>query len=119
VHGATGEDFVAVEETLCYLLPQNVVLSLIRRNPGFAAFFYAEISRRLDHFARQRRPDDAESDLRSRVRDARYGSAVLVDGSVTIEAAEHRMRESDINALFVQDGDRLSLITGQHLILRR
>ena len=60
VHGAAGEDFVAAEETLCYLLPQAVVLSLIRRNPGFAAFFYAEISRKLDDFARLR-PGGADS----------------------------------------------------------
>jgi CBS domain-containing protein len=115
VHGAAGEDFVAAEETLCYLLPQAVVLSLIRRNPGFAAFFYAEISRRLDDFAQQQRPGGAESVLRSRVRDARYGPAVMVDGGMTIEAVGHRMRESDINALFVQDGDRRGVVTGMNL----
>src|SRR3712207_956636 len=28
VHGAAGEDFVAAEETLCYLIPSNLVLNL-------------------------------------------------------------------------------------------
>lgn len=114
VHGAAGEDFVAAEETLCYLLPQAVVLSLIRRNPGFAAFFYAEISRKLDAFAQQR-PGGTESVLRARVRDARFGPAVPIDGGATIEAAGHRMRENDINALVVRDGDRLGVVTGMNL----
>jgi CBS domain-containing protein len=114
VHGAAGEDFVAAEETLCYLLPQAVVLSLIRRNPGFAAFFYAEISRKLDDFARQR-PGGADSVLHSRVRDARFGPAILIDGGMTIEAAGHRMREHDINVLLVQDGDRQGVVTGMNL----
>ena len=39
VHGVAGEDFVAAEETLCYLIPGEVVRGLVARNPGFAAFF--------------------------------------------------------------------------------
>ena len=57
VHGAAGEDFVAVEETLCYLVPGRLVLlDLIRRNVAFAAFFYADVSRKLDAFAEAVRP---------------------------------------------------------------
>ena len=52
VHGAAGADFVAVEETLCHLIPRRVVLSLVERNPAFAAFFYAEISRKLEAIAK-------------------------------------------------------------------
>ena len=48
VHGAAGEDYVASEETLCHLIPRDLLLKLIRQNPGFAAFFYADVSRKLD-----------------------------------------------------------------------
>ena len=47
VHGSAGAHFVAAEETLCYLAPKAVILDLIRRNPGFAAFFYSELSHKL------------------------------------------------------------------------
>jgi CBS domain-containing protein len=40
VHGAAGDRFVAAEETLCYLAPKAVVLDLVGRSTGFAAFFY-------------------------------------------------------------------------------
>src|SRR3712207_3327556 len=46
VHGAAGEDYVASEETLCHLIPRDLLLKLIRHNPGFAAFFYADVSRK-------------------------------------------------------------------------
>src|SRR3954471_1644065 len=123
VHGAAGENFVAAEETLCHLIPQPVVQNLIRRNPAFAAFFYSEVSRKLDAFAGQQRSEGFETVLRARVRDARYGAAVFIDGAMTIEDAGRRMRDSDINALFVRDGERVGVVTGMNLskavVLRR
>ena len=123
VHGVAGESFVAVEETLCYLIPRNVVLDLIRRNAAFAAFFYADVSRKLDAFAEQRKTEGVESVLRAHIREARHGGAVFVDGATTIEQAGGCMRDHDINALFVRDGRRVGVITGMNLakavVLRR
>lgn len=123
VHGAAGEDYVAVEETLCHLIPRPVVLDLIRRNPAFAAFFYADVSRKLEAFAQQRKTEGVESVLRARVRDVRYRAAVFVDGGISIEQAGRCMRDNDINALFVRDGQRLGVVTGMNLskavVLRR
>jgi CBS domain-containing protein len=123
VHGAAGEDFVAVEETLCYLIPRSLVLDLIHRNSAFAAFFYADVSRKLEAFADLRKADGMESVLRARVRDARYGSAVFVDGATTIEQAGHCMKDNDINALFVREGEQVGVVTGMNLskaaVLRR
>src|SRR5215207_632688 len=114
VQGAAGENFIAAEETLCHLIPQPIVENLIRRNPAFAAFFYSEVSRKLDAFAEQR-SEGVETVLRARVRDARPGAALFIDGTSTIEDAGHRMRDSDINALFVRDGDRIGVVTGMNL----
>jgi CBS domain-containing protein len=125
VHGAAGEEFRAAEETLCHLIPRELVRGLIARNPGFAAFFYSEISQKLDAFARDRRGGGAvESVLRARVREAAGRSrAVFIDGSETLEAAGHCMAEADTNALFVRDGGRTGVVTGMNLskavVLRR
>jgi CBS domain-containing protein len=115
VHGAAGEDFVAADETLCYLVPRKLVLDLIRRNAPFAAFFYSDVSRKLDAFAQAKKTDGVESVLRARVRDARYGAAVFVDGATTIEQAGRHMRDNDINALFVRDDHRMGVVTGMNL----
>jgi len=84
VHGAAGEDFVATEETLCHLIPRDLLLGLIRRNPAFAAFFYADVSRKLAAFAEARQAEGVESVLRSRIRDARFGAAVFIEANATI-----------------------------------
>jgi CBS domain-containing protein len=123
VHGSASASFVAAEETLCYLLPKPTILQLIQKNQGFAAFFYSELSRRLDAFAGQRNPQGLDSVLRSRIRDARCSKAAFISGGTTIEEAGHAMRENNCNSLFVQDGERTGIVTGMNLskavVLRR
>ena len=114
VHGAAGERFIAAEETLCYLAPRATILTLIQRNPGFAAFFYSEVSRKLEGSRRQD-AGGVDSVLRARVRDARIHPAIFIDGAETIQAAGRLMQERDNNSLFVRNGDRIGIVTGMNL----
>jgi CBS domain-containing protein len=115
VHGSAGSRFIAREETLCYLAPRPTILALIRRNAGFAAFFYSEISHKLDSYSRRQGAEAVQSVMRARVREARTHPAVFIEGSATIEAAGRLMRERDNNALFVRDGTRTGIVTGMNL----
>jgi len=115
VHGAAGEAFVAAGETLCYLIPRALVLDLIARNPGFAAFFYSEVSAKLDAFARAHRAEGVESVLRARVREASRGPALLLDGGAPLTEAAARMQEANINAAYVLDEGRTGVVTGMNL----
>ena len=115
VHGAAGDAFVAAEETLCYLAPKPLILDLIRRNDGFAAFFYSEISHKLASFARIREGEGVDSVLRARVREARLHPAVFIDGTASIAEAGATMRDRDTNALYVNDGGRCGVVTGMNL----
>lgn len=114
VHGPAGTSFVAAEETLCYLLPKAVVIDLIAKNPGFAAFFYSEISRKLRSYDRRDR-EGVDSALRAHVRDVRYHAAIFVDGDLSIQAAGQIMQDRNNNTLFVRDGERVGIVTGANL----
>ncbi len=112
VHGSASANFVATEETLCFLLPRDTILELVKKNQAFAAFFYSDLSRRLDAFAEQRSPQGFESVLRTRVRDARRENAAYIDGSATIEEAGHAMTQhGGCAAMFVKDGERIGVVT--------
>src|SRR5262245_49178127 len=115
VQGAAGASFVAAEETLCYLAPRQLVLDLIRRNAGFAVFFYSEISHKLASAIRFQEAEGVDSVLRARVRDARLHPAVFIDGVTSIETAGVTMRNRDTNALYVRDGGRCGVVTGMNL----
>jgi CBS domain-containing protein len=115
VHGAAGVGFVAAEETLCYLAPKAKVLELIRRNAGFAAFFYSEVSRKLASAMRMREAEGIDSVLTARVRDAQLHPAVFIAGERSIEQAGAAMRDHNTNGLYVLDGNRIGVVTGMNL----
>jgi len=115
VQGQSGHAFRAREETLCYLLPRKAALDLVQSNPRFAAFFYLEISRKLDAIARDEEDSRVGTLMRARLSDVNLHPASFIDAADTIEAAGHRMRDINTNALFVRDGDRVGIITGMNL----
>jgi CBS domain-containing protein len=115
VQGRGVHGFFAREETLCYLLPRAVVLDLIQNNPRFAAFFYQDLSQKLDALAHEEEDSRIGTLMRARVAEMKLHPASFIDADDTIEAAGHRMRAINTNALFVRDGDRTGIITGMNL----
>jgi CBS domain-containing protein len=115
VHGAAGEDFVAAEETLCYLLPRALVLDLIARNAAFAAFFYSEVSAKLNALSTTQRGAGMESVLRARVGEASRGPAIMVESATPLTEVSRRMQEANINAAFVREDGRIGVVTGMNL----
>ncbi len=111
VQGSGSNAFVAREETLCHLLPRKLALRLINRNPRFAAFFYRDISRKIDAAARA--SDDARVSpmMSCRVRDLRLQPPAEIGAEETIEAAARRMSELGAEALLVRDGERVGIVT--------
>lgn len=123
VHDHNGHQFLARDETLCYIIPKAVALKLIKGNPRFAAFFYREISQKLDELANDEEAKRYGSLMHARVSELFLHPPSFVAARDTVEAAGHLMHEIDSNALFVRDGERIGIITGMNLskavVLRR
>ncbi len=115
VHGGAGARYIAAEETLTYLIPKDTLLDLIHRNPGFAAFFYSDISRKLAEVAKGDKGQGIEGVLRTRISEASLRPPVFIEATATIEEAERRMTEADTNSLLVQDGTRTGIVTRTNL----
>lgn len=115
MHGKAGEDFLAAEETLCVLLPRDDIIALVQSNAAFGAFFYAEVSQKLDSLSARPQGDIAGSVLSTRVRDCRHGPAVFVDGFATLEATGQAMLQAGVDAAFVRDRERVGIVTGLKL----
>jgi CBS domain-containing protein len=115
VHGTASNAFVAREETLCHLLPRELTLRLIGQNPRFGAFFYLDISRKLDAVARDREEARLGPAMRARVSDLFLHPAEFVDATASIEELGRRMNKIGVNALFVRDGEKVGIVTGMNL----
>ena len=57
VQGASVSAFTATEETLCAIAPRPELFRLINANPRFGAFFYLDITRKLDALAGESEQD--------------------------------------------------------------
>jgi CBS domain-containing protein len=115
VQGAGISAFVAREETLCSLAPRAEILRLINGNPRFGAFFYIDISRKLDAMAQKDESSQIEPMMRARVSELFLLPAAVIDSDATIASAGRIMRDIDCNALLVRDGDRTGIVTGMNL----
>jgi CBS domain-containing protein len=115
VQGAGVSAFIAREETLCSLAPRADLLRLINGNPRFGAFFYIDISRKLDALAQRDESSQIEPMMRARVGELFLLPAAMIDADATIASAGRIMRDIDCNALLVRDGDRTGIITGMNL----
>ncbi|MGY4422295.1 signal-transduction protein with cAMP-binding, CBS, and nucleotidyltransferase domain [Bradyrhizobium sp. JR6.1] len=109
VHDTIGHAFLARDETLCYTIPRKVALDLIKANPRFAAFFYREISQKLDELANDEEAKRFGSLMYAKVAELFLHPPAFLVAEDTIEMAGRQMRRIDSNALFVRDGERVGI----------
>jgi CBS domain-containing protein len=115
VQGTSVCSFTSREETLCAVAPRADLLRLINANPRFGAFFYLDITRKLDALTQQDDRDQMFSLLHTRVRDLEMMPAAVIDARESIKAAARIMQNVDCNALLVRDGERTGIVTGMNL----
>ena len=94
VHQAIRHDFVVREEAICYAIPIEDFLELTANNPAFAAFFFKDMSLKLDALGQRQAAPGALGSLTTRVNQAIVHTPIFVDASTTLhEAAVHMDRE--------------------------
>ncbi len=115
IQSGGGPAFVAAEETLCYLLPRATAMRLIAANRRFAAFFYTEISRKLDAAAAE--ADDARfgATMQAKLGELHLHPAVFVEARDSIEQTTRTMADADCKAVFVEDFERVGIVTATDL----
>jgi CBS domain-containing protein len=120
VHQATRHDFVVREEAICYALPIEDFLDLTANNPAFAAFFFKDISRKLEALGQRQASPQALGALTSRVGQAALNPPIFVDPGTTLHEAAVEMERHGQQALLVRDGGsggdgRIGIFTGVDL----
>ena len=91
------------------------MLELINANPRFGAFFFLDISRKLDAVAQDVETAHIGATMNARVGDLFLHKACVIDANDSIAHAGRKMQETDCNALFVRDGERVGVVTGMNL----
>lgn len=115
LHQACRHDFVVREEAICYALPIEDFIELTANNPAFAAFFFKDISHKLEALSQRQASPHALGALTTRLTESLIHAPVVVPPETTFHEAARLMDQHGQRALLVRDGERLGILTGVDL----
>jgi CBS domain-containing protein len=99
--GHAQHRLVAVEDTLLFCLPRDLVLELTQRNPRFGAFFYQEVAARFAALANRPVQGQLQSMLMSRVDSAYLSPAYWLESDDSVLNAAQLMRQHHATCVLV------------------
>ncbi|MEF3191303.1 MAG: DUF294 nucleotidyltransferase-like domain-containing protein [Campylobacterales bacterium] len=111
LQGRCQAEFIAEEETICYKIPADSFLSLVRTNAQFGNYYLQSTAQKLSSLSEHR----ATSALAMRIRDIECAKPLIVDGSLSIYEAVRAMDEARVMAILVRDGENYGIVTDSDL----
>jgi len=98
----------ALEDSLLYLLPGELMRELAEQHRSVAGFFLRDKPERLRHAMADMRDSNDSALIATRVQDLAHGVPQMVDKSTSIRAAAQHMKEATVTAMLVMDNDELA-----------
>ncbi len=115
---------MAIEDTLCYLIPKNIIRDIINKNPSFGEYFMKSFFKNyLDKTYKEMRSKnllfkEGEKLLYTTpVKDILTKAPVMADTETTIKEAAGIMSEKRISSIIISDsqGSPLGIVTDRDL----
>ena len=116
LRGSAIHDFVADEETICYVLPTKILLDLIYRNPGFGDFFNKDLSLQKQLLAQKNDSLNMTEFMLARIDSSCMREASLLPKGTDLEGATLFMSEQQVDCVLVQRGKRYGMVTRTDLL---
>jgi len=115
-HGKAIHNFIAVEATVCHLIPTQTLLELIERNTLFAEYFQQDLTAKREILAQHAPNQDMAEFMLVRIADSTMREPLIVEEGTSIEAATRLMREHKADCLLAKRGRRYGMVTGTDLL---
>lgn len=115
-NGHAIHDFVALDVTVCDVIPASTLLELIDRNALFADYFLQSLTVKRDIIAQQAPNQDMAEFMLVRIADTTLREPLIVEEGTTIEAATRLMREHKADSVLAKKGQRYGMVTGTDLL---
>jgi len=98
----------ALEDSLLYMIPGDLMRELAERHSSIARFFLEGNPDRLRQAMDEMRDSEDSTLIATPVQDLTHGEPQLVDGTTTIRQAAKHMKEATVTAMLVTDGGALA-----------
>jgi len=116
-------DFIVQEELICYVLPKALFLSFIENNPSFKAFYYQDLSKRLNSLIKQRKTTELASFMVAKIEEIYLHPPVFVEGNTSVYDAVQTMMTQKSSFILVKTDHEIGIVTDKdirdHVVLQR
>lgn len=115
-NGKAIHNFVAVEATVCHLIPTQTLFELIDSNTLFADYFQQNLTAKREIIAQYGPNQDMAEFMLARIADSTVREPLIVEEGTSIEEATRLMREQKADCLLAKKGNRYGMVTGTDLL---
>ena len=116
LRGSAIHDFVADEETICYILPTKILLDLIYRNASFGDFFNKNLTLQNELLEQKNDALNMTEFMLARIDSSCMREASLLPAGASLEAATRYMSEHQVDCVLVKRGKRYGMVTRTDLL---
>ncbi|WP_117236009.1 DUF294 nucleotidyltransferase-like domain-containing protein [Vibrio maerlii] len=100
--GLSKHTYVALEDTLSYLLPKEVFLSLYQENGQFAAYFDNNLARRQSLLESAHKQQNLAEFILTKVDSSIYHPPIVLSASLSLQQATQALKEHSVDAALVE-----------------
>ena len=115
IRGKALHDFIADEETICYILPAKNLLELIHRNNAFGDYFN-NLSLQQDLLENKSHDLNMTEFMLAKVDASCMRDALVLDPECDLQQATRTMREQRTDSALVPRGTRYGMVTRTDLL---
>jgi CBS domain-containing protein len=116
MRGHAIHNFVADEETICYVLPVKVLMDLVYRNGNFGGFFNKNLSLHQSVVTQQNDTLNMTEIMLAKVDSSCMREPLVLEQGVNLQTATRYMREQRVDCCLVKRGQRYGMVTRSDLL---
>lgn len=116
LNGKAIHNFIAVEETICHILPTKILMELIHSNPLFADYFQQNLTAKREIVAQHGQNQDMAEFMLARIEDGTIREPLIVLEGTSLYEATRLMREMKADCVLAKKGNRYGMVTGTDLL---
>ncbi len=115
IRGQAIHDFVAVEETICHILPTRALLELVSTNTQFADYFQQNLAVKSEIVAQHDQDQDMAEFMLAKT-SSLVQEPLIVDGGTSIQQTTQLLHTHKADCVLVRKGTRYGMITKTDLL---
>jgi len=118
IENRVKNSFKAKEETICYALKREVFLEYLYNYQELEHYFFSSIAQKLSQNIQNENSKKFVDFTVAKVEDAYIQKPIFIDASSSIKDALLKVKEHNIDALFVKRGDSFGIVTDYDFVIK-